>query len=513
MTIRTGEEFIKQPPLKTDVCIVGTGPAGITLAWHLKKKHPELDVTLLEGSRLFGRAPDSTFGNGTTNGQTYEWNENTALYNGATEGLMKQNEEEFLVRPSPTFNSGPWERERLYGGTSTHWGAQSRPLDPITFKKRPGFSGWPIMREDLDDYYDRACRFCQLYGDYYVKGKEPGYNFTAEFWSQQLGQSVPELEGFDVDMYQFFNDHQFQARLLDGQSTIGDSDVRVILNASLLDMAKENNTVSTLAVGVMQGDKNTTPSKLGEFSINAQVVVLACGAVANARQLLLSGFGDTNDNIGAYFMCHPIATKAPGFNAVSVFPSMEQGVLGFRNENRFFNIYALKGVYTPNERTATKLETGRCWLDNNGSRDFYHEMLPWKESRVSLADSKDPVFGQRQTQIDWQLNPDSERNYNSLTQFYKTSVKQNNPSATVNIQPWADVEKNMVVNGHHLGTTRMGWSEKDGVVDRNLKVFGTDNLYVAGSSIWATAGISNPTFSIITFSIRLADHIGENCCK
>ncbi len=513
MTIRTGEEFLTSSPLTTDVCIVGTGPAGITLAWHIKKKYPKLDVTLLEGSRLFGRAADSLLGDNSASGPAYKWNENESLYNGVTKGLMKQNEEEFLIRPSRSFAYGAKERERIYGGTSTHWGAQSRPLDPITFKKRPGFSGWPITREDLDDYYDQACRFCDLYGDYYVDGKDPGYNFTAEFWSQKLGKSIPELEGFDVDMYQFFNDHQFQARLLDGESTIGDSDVRVILNASLLDMAKENTKISKLTVGVMEGDRDAVPSKLGEFSIKAEMVVLACGAVANARQLLLSGFGETNPHVGSNFMCHPIANKSPGFRAINVAPQLEQGLLGYFNVTQFPNIYALKGVYTPNEQTTLKLETGRCWLDNGGSGDFYHEMLPCKDSRITLADTVDDVFGQRQTQIDWQLDAASEENYTRLTEFYRDSVLQVNSSASVTIQPWEDVKKNMVVNGHHLGTTRMGWTEADGVVDRNLKVFGTDNLFVAGSSIWATAGISNPTFSIITFSIRLADHIGMTLNK
>jgi choline dehydrogenase-like flavoprotein len=45
------------------------------------------------------------------------------------------------------------------------------------------------------------------------------------------------------------------------------------------------------------------------------------------------------------------------------------------------------------------------------------------------------------------------------------------------------------------------------VVDANLKVHSLDNLYVAGSSVFPSAGISNPTFTIIMFSIRLADHL------
>jgi len=511
MTVQTGEDFLHSSPLKTDICIVGTGPAGVTLAWHLKKNNPNLDVTLLEGSRLFGRDPNMTFTGGE---QAYMWNENDALYNGVTKGLMAQNEPDFLIRPTPLLNNSPTERERIYGGTSTHWGAQSRPLDPITFKQRPGFSGWPITREDMDDYYDQACRFCDLHGDYYVDGKDPGYNFTAEYWAKELGiapESLQELEGFDVSMYQFFNDHQFQAKKLDGETTIGDSDVRVIVNASLLDMAKEDTTVSQLTVGVMQGERGEAPSKLGEFTINADVVVLACGAVANARQLLLSGFGETNDNIGAYFMCHP-GGYGRNLNAIAVSPSLQNSLVGYRNVQEFYNIYAIKGVYTPQGTTAEQEDIGLCWLDNNGSGNFYHEMLPWKESRISLADSTD-LFGQRQTQIDWQLNPGSEQNYKKITDLYQDSVNKINPHSSFTIKPWQDVERNLTVNGHHLGTTRMGTSEKDAVVDKNLKVFGTDNLYVAGSSVWATAGVSNPTFSIITFSIRLAEHIGKNFSK
>jgi choline dehydrogenase-like flavoprotein len=47
----------------------------------------------------------------------------------------------------------------------------------------------------------------------------------------------------------------------------------------------------------------------------------------------------------------------------------------------------------------------------------------------------------------------------------------------------------------------------EGVVDQNLKVHGVDNLYVAGSSVFPTVGVSNPTMTIITLSIRLAEHV------
>ena len=112
------------------------------------------------------------------------------------------NERDFLIRPYSD-RTDPSERERVYGGTSTHWGGQSRPLEPIVFEKRPGFPGWPINRTDLDPFYKETVSLCHLYGDY----GNYGTNFTAEFWAKDFGLplpgSLPDLNGFNAEMYQF----------------------------------------------------------------------------------------------------------------------------------------------------------------------------------------------------------------------------------------------------------------------------------------------------------------------
>jgi choline dehydrogenase-like flavoprotein len=63
--------------------------------------------------------------------------------------------------------------------------------------------------------------------------------------------------------------------------------------------------------------------------------------------------------------------------------------------------------------------------------------------------------------------------------------------------------------GHTMGTTRMGWDLRDSVCDRNLRVHGYANLYLAGSSVFPTGGASNPTLSVVALSLRLADHLLE----
>ena len=55
--------------------------------------------------------------------------------------------------------------------------------------------------------------------------------------------------------------------------------------------------------------------------------------------------------------------------------------------------------------------------------------------------------------------------------------------------------------------TKMSESADNGIVDVNLKVFGMDNLYVVGSSIFPTNGWVNPTFTIVALSCRLAKHL------
>jgi choline dehydrogenase-like flavoprotein len=63
--------------------------------------------------------------------------------------------------------------------------------------------------------------------------------------------------------------------------------------------------------------------------------------------------------------------------------------------------------------------------------------------------------------------------------------------------------------GHIMGTTRMGARRADSVVDRNCRVHGYENFFVAGSSLFPTGGFANPTFTIVALAVRLADEIAR----
>lgn len=498
--IRNGKHIPTGAELTADVCIVGTGPAGVVAANYLQQAGKT--VILIEGSREYG-VPSMPLDPRNDSKMTDSWDDKVKLYNGDAEGLFASNEPEFLILPYNTPYKPAWERERVYGGTSTHWGGQSRPLDPITFEKRENFPGWPIDREELQPHYDEAARLCLLNPD-----------FGSQYWADQLDAQVPELDGFNAEMYQFMGPNKdqngskdFSRRQLDGIA-IGETSVDVIINASLLEIEHQQGSVNALRVASM--DDGASPKPATEFTIKSKAYVLACGAVANARQLLLSNAGNEKDQVGRYFMCHPLSQSGVISVWGSYLTSDESRYMNGIGKNgqkwSDSNGVTLGGRFIPNADTAKEYGIGRCWFWAGGGQ-YYFEMTPNPNSRVTLADSTDPVFGQYQTKVNWLLTDADEKTYNTTTKLFKGVVEER--GGNVSYPAWQQVKAQLVVNGHHIGTTRMSSDPCDGVVDANLKVHSLDNLYVAGSSVFSSTGISNPTFTIITLSVRLGKYLSN----
>ena len=476
----------------TQVCVIGSGQAGITLAWQLQKAG--IKVILIEGSRVYNSLQDS-------------WPDKVLLYNGVADGLFKTNEPEFLILPYVNHQNSAWERERMYGGTSTHWGGQSRPEDQIDLDARPGFPGWPITRKQLDPYYAQASKFCVLYGDYGLDGD----NFKTEFWAKTLQAQIPNLDGFNVEMYQFMGGRylNFATRTFDGNGTIGDSPVEVIRNASLLNIDHQQGSVTQLQVASM--DTSIPPKPATKFTIKADAYVLACGAVANAQNLLLSNAGNEYDQVGRYFMCHPLTQGQYLQTTTSskYLPYDQARLMNGETPNGRWtdsNGVQVTGRFIPNADQTMNLGIGRCWFWYVYGQ-YYFEQAPNPDSRITLADTVDPVFQLRQTRITWALNTQDQRTYEKTTALFKNAVTA--LGGNFSYPSWDFIKSTLVVNGHHMGTTRMSVDPKQGVVDANLQVHSIRNLFVAGSSVFPSGGISNPTFTIITLSIRLADYLRQ----
>jgi choline dehydrogenase-like flavoprotein len=136
-------------------------------------------------------------------------------------------------------------------------------------------------------------------------------------------------------------------------------------------------------------------------------------------------------------------------------------------------------------------------------------------SRIELTDKTDR-FDLRRVALKWQLSPIDRRTLEiAATEWAAFMARQR--LGRVRLVEWVtnrdlplpSVGQDEVVGNHHMCTTRMSTNPKEGVVDRTCRIHGTENLYLAGSSVFATAGASNPTYTIVQLALRLADHLNE----
>ena len=136
------------------------------------------------------------------------------------------------------------------------------------------------------------------------------------------------------------------------------------------------------------------------------------------------------------------------------------------------------------------------------------------ESRVTLSEERD-LFGLRRIRLDWQTLPIDLRTIQGTTVAFAAHLADRDEGrvrlydAVFAADPFlAAAADGQNLNGYHqMCTTRMSDDPATGVVDRDCKVFGIDNLYIGGSSVFSTPGFQNPTYTIVQLALRLGDHL------
>lgn len=511
--------------LQADVCIIGGGPAGMTIARELAGA--SIDVVLLESG---GFEPDDA---------TEQLNE------GASVGFKYRD----LAR----------SRRRGLGGATGHWGGWCRPLDDIDFQAREDvpYSGWPISRADLDPFYERAQPICQL----------GPYQYDPRYWQTRgLGPF------FDVRPGRLTNTvYQLSPPTRFGEVYRSDLEeapnVRALLWANVVEIetGPDAGHVTGLRVATLTGRSIT---------VRARRYALATGGIENARLLLASrsaapaGLGNDHDLVGRFFLEHPhvnVAFFQPTDPALDVrFYSRRQpfgpfGVIGalmvpatYLAEHRMlgFSAFLEPSFYRPESVIEAQAGDGYqsllelvqaarggplpdlledIWnvikdLDAVGQVTAWRlfdrgpgyqlavrtEQAPNPASRVFLSEEVD-ALGVPRVNLDWRL---TELDFESVRLGWDLLARELGlaalgrvfmPEDTV-ISPW---QERIWGGAHHMGTTRMADDPRAGVVDRNCRVHGIDNLFIAGSSVFPTGGFANPTLTIVALALRLADHLKE----
>jgi GMC oxidoreductase/FAD binding domain len=139
---------------------------------------------------------------------------------------------------------------------------------------------------------------------------------------------------------------------------------------------------------------------------------------------------------------------------------------------------------------------------------YHGEQAPKRNSRVTLTGERDAV-GMPKLKIDLRF---SEQDVDGIIRTHRLWDDYLRHSGLGRLEYLSsDLEAavwSRTGGGfHQLGTTRMSTRSEDGVVDSDLAVHGVNNLFVASSSAFVTAGQANPTFMIVAFAARLADRL------
>jgi choline dehydrogenase-like flavoprotein len=490
------------PLLDADVCIVGAGPAGLTVARELAARGRR--IVVLESG---GRNPDpaaQALSEGTTSGDAYD-------------GLAAT-------------------RHRQAGGTAQVWntsfdemvGAKYVPLDALDFEARPWWplSGWPFDRSHLDPYYARAQRLCGLERE----------SDRAEDWESAARPRFDLAPGrLTSGVYQIGPARAFTEVHLD--EIRRSRHVLLCLNATAIALGYDRGTHRLVRV-------QAASVRGRRLQVRAGFFVLAAGGIENARLLLLArrfdGLPDESAMVGRCFMEHPRDTSCrlvpadPGLFDRSGFYDVHRnagdvvvGRLALTEQaRRQEELPAVSVILQPLPRELRWLRAEALrrrllgprrrqpagWASRSGGARRFGafelllnlEQAPDPDNRVTLDEARDP-FELPRAALHWRWrSPDQDR----LARIHALLGEEleRHRLGRLEVTPGRPVDPNA---HHHMGTTRMHRDPRHGVVDEHGRVHAVANLYVAGSSVFPTGGFANPTLTIVALSLRLAEHLDK----
>ena len=141
---------------------------------------------------------------------------------------------------------------------------------------------------------------------------------------------------------------------------------------------------------------------------------------------------------------------------------------------------------------------------------FVSEQIPNPDSTVTLSKDMKDRFGFPIAEVNWQLTDQDWKSMEETYSLLKNQCFETDFCDFTHELKDLDWKGNMSSAAHHVGTLRMAETAQDGVVDKNLKVFGAENLYVCDGSVFTTSGNVNSSFTIGALACRLAKHLAGN---
>jgi choline dehydrogenase-like flavoprotein len=458
-----GRRPAEEPAADFDVCVIGSGFAGTFLGLRLVERGIRT-VMLEAGPWLPSDAdPDG----------------DTSLFPSRSTGDYA-----FPIDANRTI---------AVGGTSRKWNGVVTRLLPQDFRARSAssvFADWPIGYDELSAYYCEAEQALHASGGPFQRGAEPA---RACAYPAQATSYTSPAPLFRTPMPFFplpFGVRNGSPLRLD------QGEIQRFTAASSATLLAEH-PVAALVMG-QSGGLEAAEVRRGRDEITrirARYFVVAAGVVETARLLLASrsrefpnGIGNATDLVGRGFNAHPrfriVTPAAPG---------------------RTYAKYA--GIH----RTYARHDAGRRAGGNGVLADVH---LGGSETTVDVMLELEAAAGNRIA-----LAVDDERdrwgrplavldaNWTARDRLTREQALAFQRELTLALAPNAAPSPPALRWFHPAGTCPMAHRPEEGVVNADCRVFGVDNLYLAGASVFRVAGSGNPTLTIVALSLRLGDHL------
>ncbi len=509
--------------LTPDVCVVGAGAVGVTLAVSLARSGA--DVVLLEGGGV-----------------------------GLEHDIQALQEGESVGHPFQNIAVG---RYRVLGGTTLYWGGQLLPFDEFVTAARPwvGHEAWPVTADELTHWHKRTWE---------LLGLESLEHDDQAVW-QKAGVNTDAMGGDLQLIATRWLRMRNVARLFsnDLRTTKG---LRVVLHANTvaLEMDPAKRSIAGVHAVSLRGSR---------ACVRPRYVVLANGTLEIVR-LLMHPLSDGQ----------PAPWAANPWLGLPLIDHLDSRVAEVRVRDHaafhdmFDNVYLSGRMYHPKIRLSPRVQRTEGLLDIAGEfsyrtrftehleylklfmrslhegsvsvprrelprhlsaalraavplsvryfrdrRSFkphdaevgltaFCEQMPDRRSRVRLGLRRD-ALGMRQLAVDWRIDS---REIASIRRF-ALAVRER-----LGDLGWADLtlDRDLEASSpeflagvqdsvHQMGTARMAREPSEGVVDPDLRVHTTENLYVAGAAVFPSTGHANPTFTAMALGQRLAAHLAS----
>ena len=527
--------------IEYDVCIIGAGAAGITAALELASDC-KLNLLMLEaGGQHFSHQAQS-------------------LFQGEVEG----------DRHPPLWRS----RFSGLGGSTQVWAGWCRPLEAHDFERRDYIenSGWPITSDELQSAYHRANEICGL-GSYdydletwqdFLAGEPLSsapellhhiFQVRKLRFNQIYYEDLKNANNIRVYLYSpVMRLHAKQdGHRVDHVEIASYRGKTTVLKAKQFILATggiENARLMLLSGSSPENALGNQNDCVGRYFTDHGFIDSGWFMPGSDKQDLRFYFPVSHPHDSRQASVRPVITLSPEalkeeklLNAAMYFYPSYESHPAFASDAvkaalELWEIIKGKNLTELKEISKADAAPGDLWVfckrigsrphhifqallrkamvkDSSCSRwrtRFYYECVPSADNRVLLGDEKDR-FGRRQSRLNWHL---SDQDLDSAIRFhaYLNSVLQKSGAGELTyFEELSQWRSNTETGKHPSGTTRIHDNPKLGVVDKNCRVHGLDNLYVAGSSVFPTTGYANPTLTIVALAVRLARHLKHKRAK